>query len=556
MTLPKQILFYFLLLLLTLAAVEGMARAAYYLAYGEWYSPPPQTISSAGAAGLDPGGDDREDPVLRRGGMGWLIIHPYYGYTSPLPTADLNTMPPPQIRDDRVVIGVLGGSVAYSVIPQFRRAVEQYFADNALAKEPVIHNLSEWGMRQPQQKNVLSHLLAMGGSFDILVNLDGFNELKESHRNFQAGVFPFFPELWGKLNHWTVAEVALVGQIRLLRAEVTARRQAGQSSPLRSSAAYGLLNRYRIQRLENRIFQLNYELTTAESGYSLEGHGPAVNFGNTAEVHQEAVRVWYRSSAILAFLAKLTAADYYHFIQPNQYLPDTKPLSARELAFRIRPELPGNTSYAQAYPLLAEFGAKLQQQGINYFDLTRIFSDHPETLYRDDCCHLNARGNELLAAAMVQRMEPALLRRGRARGRAPESILAVAAPTYPTLLLKSTPATTVQLRRAAAAGSEFQVYRRQPANFLEYAKDRCGPEHTAAPFFLHITPASPADLPEHRREHGFANRDFRFQQDGGFALDGQCSIYRPLPDYPIAGIRTGQYNAAGEIWAVEFSFPK
>ena len=554
MTRPKQILFYSLLLLLTLAALEGMARAAYYLAYGEWYSPTP-TISSAGDAGPNPGGDDRENPALRRGGLGWLIIHPYYGYTSPLPTDDLNAMPPPQIRADRVVIGVLGGSVADLVTPHFRRAVEQYFADNVLVKEPVIHNLSEWGMQQPQQLGIANYLLAMGGSFDILVNLDGFNELKESHRNFQGGVFPFFPEFWGNLNHWTTAEIALVGEIRLLRGEVAALRQAGPSSPLRYSAAAGLLNRYRAQRLETRIFQLNYELTTAESGYSLEGHGPAVNFGTVAEVHQEAVRVWYRSSTILSLLADHAGGEYYHFLQPNQYVPDSKPLSADELAFYVQPDSAENTSYAQAYPLLAEFGAKLQQQGINYFDLTRIYRDHPETLYRDDCCHLNDRGNELLAAAMVQRMAPALLRRGRASGRAPESILAVAAPTYPTLLLKSTPAPPVQLRRdAAAAGSEFQVYRRQPANFLEYAKDRCGPEHTAAPFFLHITPASAANLPEHRREHGFANRDFRFQQDGGFALDGQCSIYRPLPDYPIAHIRTGQFNAAGEIWSVELSF--
>ena len=41
MTLPKKLLFYSLLLLLTLAAVEGMARVAYYLAYAEWYSTPP-----------------------------------------------------------------------------------------------------------------------------------------------------------------------------------------------------------------------------------------------------------------------------------------------------------------------------------------------------------------------------------------------------------------------------------------------------------------------------------------------------------------------------------
>ena len=559
MPLPKQILFYALLLLLTLAALEGMARAAYYLAYGEWYStPPPPTISPAVAVEPDPGDDAA---ALRRGNLGRIIIHPYYGFTAPLSTDDLNVMPPPQIRDDRVVIGVLGGSVADEVTPHFRRAVEQYFADNALAKEPVIHDLAIGAMRQPQQLAVASHLLAMGGSFDILVNLDGFNAVVSSEMNFQAGVFPFFPQRWADLNRWTVAEVALVGEIRLLRQEVAALRQAGQSSPLRSSAAYGLLNRYRTQRLADRIFQLNYELTTAESGYSPEGHGPWGNFRDTAAVHQEAARVWYRSSAVLGRVAATAGADYYHFLQPNQYLPDTKPLSTEELAFYATPNLVLNTSYARAYPLLAEFGVELQQRGINYFDLTRIFRDHPETLYRDDCCHLNDRGNELLAAAMVQRMAPALLRRGQGAGTstgiaaAPaDSILAVAAP-LPALLRMPTPAPTVPLRQAAAAaGSEFQVYRRQPANVLEYAKANCGPEHIAARFFLHITPASPADLPERRREYGFANRDFSFQPDGGVAYEGQCRINRPLPDYPIARIRTGQYNAAGEIWAVELSF--
>ena len=556
MTLRKQILFYSLLLLLTLAAVEGMARSAYYLAYGEWYRvPPPPTISSAGDAGPNPGGGDRENQTLRRGSLGWLINHPYYGYTSPLPTDDLNAMPPPQIRADRVVIGVLGGSVADEVTPFFRRAVEQYFADNALVKEPVIHSLSELAMQQPQQLGIANHLLAMGGSFDILVNLDGFNELATPYLNFRRGVFPFFPKHWNVLNHWTTAEIALVGEIRLLRGEVAALRQAGPSSPLRYSAAYGLVNRYRTQRLADRIFQLNYELTTTESGYSLESRGPSGNFGTVAEVHQEAVRVWYRSSAILSLLADGAGSEYYHFLQPNQYLPDAKPLSAEELELYIDPETAAASNYAQTYPLLVKFGKELQQRGINYFDLTRIYRDHPETLYRDVCCHLNARGNELLAAAMVQRLAPALRRRGQDTAAVPaDSILAVAAPR-PALLRTPTPAPPVPLLQgAAAAQPEFQVYRRQPANVLEYAKDPCGPEHTAAWFFLHITPVSVADLPARRREHGFVNQDFRFRQSGGIRYYDQCSIYRPLPDYPIARIRTGQYNAAGQIWAVELSF--
>ena len=28
-----------------------------------------------------------------------------------------------------------------------------------------------------------------------------------------------------------------------------------------------------------------------------------------------------------------------------------------------------------------------------------------------------------------------------------------------------------------------------------------------------------------------------------------------LPDYPIASIRTGQYDGTGEIWSVEFALP-
>ena len=43
-----------------------------------------------------------------------------------------------------------------------------------------------------------------------------------------------------------------------------------------------------------------------------------------------AARVWYRDSLLLAGLAELGRADYYHFLQPNQYAPGSKPLSPEE----------------------------------------------------------------------------------------------------------------------------------------------------------------------------------------------------------------------------------
>ena len=41
-------------------------------------------------------------------------------------------------------------------------------------------------------------------------------------------------------------------------------------------------------------------------------------------------------------------------------------------------------------------------RGVRFHDLTRIFENHPETIYRDTCCHVNQRGNELLGEAIAE----------------------------------------------------------------------------------------------------------------------------------------------------------
>jgi hypothetical protein len=49
-------------------------------------------------------------------------------------------------------------------------------------------------------------------------------------------------------------------------------------------------------------------------------------------------------------------------------------------------------------------GRELAAQGYSFADLTQIFADHRETIYRDDCCHYSKQGEELLIARMVERM--------------------------------------------------------------------------------------------------------------------------------------------------------
>ena len=455
-------------------------------------------------------------------------------------------MPPARRRADTVVVALLGGSVAEQLQPFLEAELERWFVANRRPPRPprpLVLNLALSGGKQPQQAMIIANTLLLGGEFDLIINLDGFNEISGSTgRSFARGIFPFFPVSWDKRVGLTNAEILLTGHIGVLRREQARLTAAGQDSPLRRSALFGLVNRWRRERTARQIIQLNHELAATAADYSLEKYGPRGWLPAAAETLAAVAQGWYRGSLALARLAELRGAEYYHFLQPNQYAPGSKPLSAEELQYAYKPDGYFGAFIPPGYPLLRELGPDLQRQGVNYFDLTGIFVDHPETLYIDPCCHLNDRGKELLAAAMVRRMEPALRRLSRESPAAPVSALAAARrPTAPDLLL---------------VDADFQVYLRDDAK-LRYVRANCALADSEPRFFLHLTPRDRADLPPHRREHGYDNRDFRFAEVDGRLWQGQCLAYIPLPDYPIAYLRTGQYIPdAGELWAGEFYFPE
>ena len=91
---------------------------------------------------------------------------------------------------------------------------------------------------------------------------------------------------------------------------------------------------------------------------------------------------------------------------------------------------------------------------------------------------------------------------------------------------------------------------------LVYVKEPCEQADTEARFFLHVVPKRVSDLPEERMELGFDNLDFRFFLNGAW-FDGKCAARVPLPPYPIASVRTGQFvSGAGEVWSAEFDLAR
>ena len=95
-----------------------------------------------------------------------------------------------------------------------------------------------------------------------------------------------------------------------------------------------------------------------------------------------------------------------------------------------------------------------------------------------------------------------------------------------------------------AARSRFHIYLRE--NAVTYLKSPCSAADVRAQFFLHIVPEAVEDLPDHRRRYGYDNLDFHYENQcvniAALAFGGRCIAEHPLPDYPIARIRTGQFT--------------
>ena len=89
-------------------------------------------------------------------------------------------------------------------------------------------------------------------------------------------------------------------------------------------------------------------------------------------------------------------------------------------------------------------------------------------------------------------------------------------------------------------------------NELVYIQEQCDPLETEHPFRVSVFAERADDLPEEWR--GRERFWFAFHQRGALLDDGACIALFPLPDYPIAGIRTAQYTeGGGDLWEAAFS---
>ncbi len=312
----------------------------------------------------------------------------------------------------RPVIAVTGGSVAFS----FARALASDLREEFLAELPgferaVILNLALPGYKQPQQVITLSYLLALGVHFDVVINLDGFNEVTLGlAENLRKGVNPFYPRSWffrvqdyDPSTRLALGELAYRLDLRRRRAELFAR------APWRYSPTAGLLWTVLDRRAQRAVSKLELEMQSSseQTAAAYTVTGPPWRLEDLDATYRELVSFWQRTSEQMHHLAAARGIRYYHFLQPNQYLAGSKPMSPEERRVAIQTEgYHYGEHAAAAYPMLVEHGRQLAELGVPFHDLTMLFAAVEEPVYIDRCCHFNALGEKLIAGAVAAVIRP------------------------------------------------------------------------------------------------------------------------------------------------------
>ena len=135
--------------------------------------------------------------------------------------------------------------------------------------------------------------------------------------------------------------------------------------------------------------------------------------------------------------------------------------------------------------------------------------------------------------------------KGCATGAATLSLVLSSNSTLRTYNLIVSPVYTDILTGKLMSSARFKIYRQ--GNTLYYHKQPCTAADLQQRFYLHIRAVRNSDLPAHRQQYRFDNRDFP-AAGNSFRFGDQCLAVAQLPSYAMTTIGTGQIHLVNNVW--------
>jgi hypothetical protein len=411
----------FINILLTFVALESVSLAFYFLKQKRfYYTSKNQPQSQEFSKDLEKLGVRLEEEIVER-------FHPYFGYVTKqgaFPRPDVNLKvnnygfytrydyPFIKKNTNQYIIGIFGGSVANDfaindyIYNEFTRRLKKspFFAN----KEIIILNFGIGGYKQPQQLLILNYFLAINQQFDLVINLDGFNEIALANVNNKNQLdlampsFQHIQPLTGLANNnlsFKVLQSML--DIRQTKKLLSKTMKDLDSCSLalcytaRSLQARHLINQYQEQlkayekqqkENANQLFDKNNVINLYQSPSKLDAE----------KAYDKMISIWYQSSLTMSQVLKARKIPYFHFIQPNQYYQTKRVFTEEEKKLYLGTDSPYSDAIKSGYPKLLSKVEDLRKEQVNVFSAVNVLDGEKETVYRDNCCHYNNIGQNLL----------------------------------------------------------------------------------------------------------------------------------------------------------------
>lgn len=340
------------------------------------------------------------------------VLHPYLGFTQdPKRNLGVSSSGFPSLQANQylkrdshsIIIALMGGSFAREI---YFLAGEQIVKSFSIYnKKVVLLNFAVGGYKQPQQLMALNYMLMSGAQFDIVINIDGFNEVAlPLVENINYGVSPFYPRMWLNRvkNQYDPSEIRLIGKIESLKELKKSWAYFFNKHKLYRSPSFSLIWKFMDQKFDARIALANIDMRAfLNHAASFAATGPAYIRQTDEELYTDLAQIWFMSSILMHDICSANNIEYYHILQPNQYVPDSKTMSPIEIKHAYDSSHPYREPVIKGYPFLHKQAKFLEAKKVHFLDLTDIFLEHKETLYKDTCCHLNEDGYAIVVEKIV-----------------------------------------------------------------------------------------------------------------------------------------------------------
>ena len=341
-----------------------------------------------------------------------LVLHPFFGYTYNPKDKGINNFGFPaqydisfdtsrysikdHSRSDSLVIGMFGGSFAELTGKEhayLEERVKPIFPD----KKPIVMNFAVGGHALPQSAFIYLYFQEL---FDVVVFIDGLNELWNSVENNNAGV----PPEYAKAAHYiykisrqelTPTQFERTSQIISLKRNIDNITWLSLLPIIRQSlfihAAWKVLHMYWSRRISERSLDI------------ANSYNSTAKFIDTEEdaILNYAAREWRRYHIGIHNLSTMEGVRSFHLLQPNPFVPNSKTLTPQEKKL-IENSYPIAPRYVMSgYPKLQAEIANMREQGVIVEDLTNVFKAIDTSIWID-AGHANDKGSRLVMDKIVE----------------------------------------------------------------------------------------------------------------------------------------------------------